>query len=79
MAYKLCTSIYKLCTFIVFYILSISILLGMEKYYKPKSKNNENERSSHLSSGGGVLAQKKARVELSSSEVIADPGASQAN
>jgi hypothetical protein len=46
----------------------------MEKYYKPKSKDNENERSSHLPSDRGVLAQKKARVELSLSEVIADPG-----
>jgi hypothetical protein len=52
---------------------SISILIGMKKYYKPKSKNNENERSSHLLSGGGVLAQKKTRVELNPSEVIADP------
>jgi hypothetical protein len=44
----------------------------MEKYYKLKSKNNENEKSSHLPFDRGVFAQKKGRVELSQSEVIAD-------
>jgi Domain of unknown function (DUF4371) len=46
----------------------------MEKYYKPKSKDNKNEKSSHLPYDRGVFAQKKARVEFSPSEVIADPG-----
>ena len=36
----------------------------MEKYYKPTSRSSETESSS----------QKKARVELSPSDIIADPG-----